>query len=54
MPLAYPAWVRNSDEPLKLVVRTLADMPQARLVFFAYVFLLHIWVLFILHQSAVQ
>jgi len=54
MPLAYPAWLRTADEPLKMVVRVLGDMPQARIAFFAYMLLMHVWVLFILQQSAVH
>lgn len=53
-PLATPAWVRSFDEPLRMVVKTLSAYPQVRMGFFAYVFLLHVWVLFILQQSAVQ
>jgi len=54
LPLSAPAWMRSADEPLRLVVRTLATYPHARLIFFGYVVLLHIWVLFVLQQEAVQ
>jgi len=54
LPLAWPSWLRSSDEPLRVVIRTLSAYPQARIGFFLYVILLHVWVLFILHQSAVQ
>jgi len=52
LPLAAPGWLRSSDEPLRMVVRTLATVPEARLVFFAYVILIHAWVLFILQHMA--
>eukprot|EP00434_Breviolum_minutum_P004787 symbB.v1.2.004217.t1/scaffold221.1/size262466/1 len=54
LPLATPAWLRSADEPLKLVLRTLATVPAARLTFFTYVILLHAWVLFILQQMALH
>lgn len=43
LPLSAPAWLRNSDEPLRIVVRTLSTHPEARLIFFAYVVLMHAW-----------
>merc|ERR1712008_605645 len=46
LPLAAPSWMRNCDEPLRLVVKTLAQFPQARLLAFTYCALLHVWVLF--------
>lgn len=51
--LSAPAWLRSADEPLRLVVKTLAAFPQARLLFFSYVILLHFWVLFLLQNAAV-
>jgi len=54
LPLAAPSWMRNCDEPLRLVVKTLAQFPQARLLAFTYCALLHVWVLFLLQQQAVQ
>eukprot|EP00928_Gymnodinium_smaydae_P090642 TRINITY_DN7440_c0_g4_i1.p1 TRINITY_DN7440_c0_g4~~TRINITY_DN7440_c0_g4_i1.p1 ORF type:complete len:984 (-),score=174.94 TRINITY_DN7440_c0_g4_i1:136-3087(-) len=54
LPLASPAWLRSSDEPLRLVVRTLSSVPYARIAFFTYVILLHVWVLFVMQQSAMQ
>merc|ERR1711988_569180 len=41
LPLSAPAWLRSADEPLRLVVRSLAGSPAARFVFFGYVILLH-------------
>lgn len=54
LPLSAPWWLRSSDEPLRLVVRTLALYPQARIGFFAYVLLLHAWVLFVLQNAVLQ
>lgn len=54
LPLASPGWVRAADEPLMLVTRTISTIPQARIAFFLYVIMLHVWVLFILQQSAMQ
>eukprot|EP00435_Cladocopium_sp_Y103_P065269 s306_g27.t1 len=54
LPLAAPAWLRSADEPMKLVLRTLATVPAARMTFFTYVVLLHAWVLFILQQMALH
>merc|ERR1719409_2074264 len=54
LPLSAPAWLRSSDEPLRLVVRVLANSPPARIVFFGYVILLHVWVLFVLQNAAMQ
>lgn len=54
LPLSAPGWMRSADEPLRLVVRTLNGYPQARLIFFGYVVLLHAWVLFVLQQSAIH
>jgi len=54
LPLAAPAWLRSSDEPLRLVVRTLSAHPEARLVFFGYFLLLQLWVLFVMQQWAIQ
>mmetsp|Transcript_5263 Transcript_5263/g.17075 ORF Transcript_5263/g.17075 Transcript_5263/m.17075 type:complete len:232 (+) Transcript_5263:2093-2788(+) len=54
LPLASPGWVRAADEPLMLVTRTISTIPQARIAFFLYIIMLHVWVLFILQQSAMQ
>merc|ERR1712232_1378547 len=54
LPLSSPAWLRSSDEPLRLVVKTLGQVPFARISFFTYIILLHFWVLFLLQQAAIQ
>lgn len=54
LPLASPTWIRSADEPCRMVVRTLATVPEARLVFFTYFILLHAWVLFIMQQMAIH
>jgi len=52
--LSAPDWLRSADEPLRMVVRVLASTPPARIIFFAYVILLHVWVLFVLQSAAMQ
>lgn len=52
LPLSAPSWLRSADEPLRLIVRSLAGSPAARFVFFVYVILLHVWVLFVLQYAA--
>eukprot|EP00933_Yihiella_yeosuensis_P021285 TRINITY_DN16873_c2_g1_i1.p1 TRINITY_DN16873_c2_g1~~TRINITY_DN16873_c2_g1_i1.p1 ORF type:complete len:839 (+),score=277.16 TRINITY_DN16873_c2_g1_i1:312-2519(+) len=54
LPLAAPGWLRSADEPLRLVVRTFATVPYARLIFFSYFILLHAWVLFVMQQMAIK
>eukprot|EP00929_Paragymnodinium_shiwhaense_P040668 TRINITY_DN21202_c0_g1_i1.p1 TRINITY_DN21202_c0_g1~~TRINITY_DN21202_c0_g1_i1.p1 ORF type:complete len:857 (-),score=275.11 TRINITY_DN21202_c0_g1_i1:14-2584(-) len=52
--LSAPFWLRSVDEPLRMVVKTLAGFPQARLLFFSYVILLHFWVAFLLQSAVVS
>eukprot|EP00403_Amphidinium_massartii_P026296 CAMPEP_0178386036 /NCGR_PEP_ID=MMETSP0689_2-20121128/8339_1 /TAXON_ID=160604 /ORGANISM="Amphidinium massartii, Strain CS-259" /LENGTH=721 /DNA_ID=CAMNT_0020006333 /DNA_START=27 /DNA_END=2192 /DNA_ORIENTATION=+ len=54
LPVGTPAWLRSTDEAFRMVIRILAANPPARLTFFGYVILMHVWVLFVLQHAAVQ
>jgi len=51
MPLTAPLWLQACDEPVRIIVRTLATSPYARLLVFGYIVIMHIWVIIVLQMA---